>query len=429
MSKRKRYAAEEIISKLREAEVHLAPGRDGGPGGAQARGQRADLLSLATRVRWDARRPGEAAEGARARERAAQAAGGRAGARQLDPARGGLGKLLGPAKRRRAVAHARAELRISERRACRVVGQARATQRYVPRESPDEQALIARMVALATRFGRYGYRRVTALLRQEGWRVNHKRVERLWRQEGLKVPQRQPKRRRLWLGDGSIVRRRAEHRDHVWSYDFVFDRTADGRPLRLLPIVDEYTRECLSIDVGRRLNSEHVLARLAELFVRRGVPEYIRSDNGPEFTAKAVRRWLPRVGVQTLFIEPGSPWENGGGSAKSLLEAPWIAHDLVLPPHAIPRRRRQRVPEQQRVTTATTARSTPIERRRPDPRRDRRRRSKSRCDGGWVPYPGASPPIGVSSTSTTPNAVGPAIRGTSWSRTLLLPSRPRPRCP
>ena len=167
------------------------------------------------------------------------------------------------------------------------------------------------MVALATRFGRYGYRRVTALLRQEGWRVNHKRVERLWRQEGLKVPQGQPRRRRLWLGDGSIVRRRAEHRDHVWFYDFVFDRTADGRPLRLLPIVDEYTRECLSIDVGRRLNSEHVLARLAELFVRRGVPEYIRSDNGPEFTAKAVRRWLPRVGVQTLFIEPGSPWENG----------------------------------------------------------------------------------------------------------------------
>ena len=167
------------------------------------------------------------------------------------------------------------------------------------------------MVALATRFGRYGYRRVTALLRQEGWRVNHKRVERLWRQEGLKVPQRQPKRRRLWLGGGSIVRRRAEHRDHVWSYDFVFDRTDDGRPLRLLAIVDEYTRECLSIDVGRRLNSEHVLARLAELFVRRGVPEYIRSDNGTEFTAKALRRWLRRVVVQTLFIEPGSPWENG----------------------------------------------------------------------------------------------------------------------
>jgi transposase InsO family protein len=167
------------------------------------------------------------------------------------------------------------------------------------------------MVALASRFGRYGYRRVTALLRQEGWRVNHKRVERLWRQEGLKVPAKQPKRGRLWLADGSIVRRRAEHRDHVWSYDFVFDRTADGRKLRLLTIVDEHTRECLAIDVARRLNSEDVLTRLAELFVRRGVPVHIRSDNGPEFTAKAVRRWLKRLGVQTLFIEPGSPWENG----------------------------------------------------------------------------------------------------------------------
>ena len=141
--------------------------------------------------------------------------------------------------------------------------------------------------------------------------MNHKRVERLWRQEGLRVPQKQPKRGRLWLADGSIVRRRAERPNHVWSYDFVFDRTADGRPLRMLAIVDEYTRECLAIDVARRLNSRDVLARLAELCVHRAVPEHIRSDNGPEFTAKAVRRWLRRVGVQTLFIEPGSPWENG----------------------------------------------------------------------------------------------------------------------
>lgn len=200
---------------------------------------------------------------------------------------------------------------MSERRACRVVGQARATERYVPRESPDEQALLSRIVALATRFGRYGYRRITALLKQEGWRVNHKRVERLWRQEGLKVPVKQPKRGRLWLADGSIVRRRAERPDHVWSYDFVFDRTADGKPLRMLAIVDEYTRECLAIEVARRLNSQSVLALLADLFVTRGVPEHIRSDNGPEFTARAVRRWLGRVGVQTLFIEPGSPWENG----------------------------------------------------------------------------------------------------------------------
>ena len=203
---------------------------------------------------------------------------------------------------------------MSERRACRVVGQARATERYVPRESPDEQALLSRIVALATRFGRYGYRRITALLKQEGWRVNHKRVERLWRQEGLKVPVKQPKRGRLWLADGSIVRRRAERPDHVWSYDFVFDRTADGKPLRMLAIVDEYTRECLAIEVARRLNSQSVLALLADLFVTRGVPEHIRSDNGPEFTARAVRRWLGRVGVQTLFIEPGGPGRTATSS-------------------------------------------------------------------------------------------------------------------
>jgi putative transposase len=200
---------------------------------------------------------------------------------------------------------------VSERRACRVVGQARATERYVPRESTDEQLLTERIVALAARFGRYGYRRVTALLRREGWRVNHKRVERIWRREGLKVPQKQPKRGRLWLADGSIVRRRAERRNHIWSYDFLQDRTADGRGLRLLAVVDEYTRECLAIEVARRLNSQDVLTVLAQLFVERGVPGYLRSDNGPEFTAKAVRRWLARLGVETLFIEPGSPWENG----------------------------------------------------------------------------------------------------------------------
>jgi putative transposase len=166
-------------------------------------------------------------------------------------------------------------------------------------------------VELAGMYGRYGYRRITALLKWEGWHVNHKRVERIWRQEGLKVPKKQPKRGRLWLNDGSCVRRRAEHPNHVWSYDFVMDRTHNGRPLKMLAIVDEYTRECLSIDVGRRLTSIWVLERLAELFIHRGAPKYIRSDNGPEFTAKKVRKWLNRVEVQTLFIEPGSPWENG----------------------------------------------------------------------------------------------------------------------
>jgi transposase InsO family protein len=175
----------------------------------------------------------------------------------------------------------------------------------------DEPMLTARIVALAGEYGRYGYRRITAMVRMEGWRVNHKRVERIWRQEGLKVPMKQPKRGRLWLADGSCVRRRAEYPNHVWSYDFVQDRTHDGRAIRMLTIVDEYTRECFAIEVGRKLNSQDVLYRLGELFVHRGSPPYIRSDNGPEFTAKAVREWLSRVSVQTLFIEPGSPWENG----------------------------------------------------------------------------------------------------------------------
>jgi putative transposase len=149
------------------------------------------------------------------------------------------------------------------------------------------------------------------MLRREDWRVNHKRVERIWRQQGLKVPRRQPKRGRLWLNDGSCVRLRPQHKDHVWAYDFVQARTHDGRSFRMLTLVDEYTRECLAIDVARRLNSDDVLERLAWLFATRGVPQHIRSDNGSEFTATVVREWLKRVGVRTLFIEPGSPWENG----------------------------------------------------------------------------------------------------------------------
>ena len=179
---------------------------------------------------------------------------------------------------------------------------------YVP---TDEEPLVQRMVTLATRFGRYGYRRITALLRREGWRVNHKRIERLWRQEALKVPQKQPKRGRLWLNDGSCLRLRPEHPDHVWSYDFVAARTHDGRPLRMLTVLDEYSRECLAIDVARGLKADDVLERLTYLFVTRGVPDYIRSDNGSEFTAREVRDWLEQVGVKTLYIEPGSPWENG----------------------------------------------------------------------------------------------------------------------
>jgi transposase InsO family protein len=164
---------------------------------------------------------------------------------------------------------------------------------------------------LATQYGRYGYRRITALLRREGWRVNHKRVERLWRQEGLKVPQKQPKRRRLWLNDGSCVRLRPEFRGHVWSYDFMLDHTHDGRSFRMLNVLDEYSRECLAIRVGRKLTAEDVQECLTELFCRHGVPKHVRSDNGPEFIAERVRLWLGELGSQPLFIEPGSPWENG----------------------------------------------------------------------------------------------------------------------
>ena len=200
---------------------------------------------------------------------------------------------------------------VSERRACRVLGQVRSTQRRWRSPPDDEAKLLRRMVELATEYGRYGYRRVTAMLREEGFRVNHKRVERLWRREGLKVPAKQPKRRRLWLTDGSCVRIRPGSRNHVWSYDFLFTRTSDGRALRLLTVIDEFTRECLAIDVARRITSDDVLGRLTQLFIERGAPQYLRSDNGPEFTAQVVRDWLERVGVQTLYIEPGSPWENG----------------------------------------------------------------------------------------------------------------------
>jgi putative transposase len=209
------------------------------------------------------------------------------------------------------VDHVRAELGLSERRVCRVLGQHRSTQRKIPTSSDDEAALAADIIALALQYGRYGYRRITALLREAGWRVNKKRVERIWRQEGLKIPQKQPKRGRLWLNDGSCIRLRPEHPNHVWSYDFVEDRTHDGRKFRMLNLIDEFTRECLAIRVSRKLKAVDVIDMLSDLFILRGVPAHIRSDNGPEFVAKAVRDWVSAVGAKTAYIEPGSPWENG----------------------------------------------------------------------------------------------------------------------
>ena len=175
----------------------------------------------------------------------------------------------------------------------------------------DEDALTQAILVLAAQYGRYGYRRITEMLQRAGWPVGVDRVLRIWRREGLKVPSKQRPRRRLWLNDGSCIRLRPERRNHVWSYDFVEAQTQDGRKVRLMTLIDEFTRECLAIRVARRINSLGVLETMADVMLVRGIPEHIRSDNGPEMTAKIVRSWLANVGAKTLYIEPGSPWENG----------------------------------------------------------------------------------------------------------------------
>lgn len=199
----------------------------------------------------------------------------------------------------------------SERRICRALGISRNTVRYEAQPRENESALTGAIVRLASQYGRYGYRRVHALLKRQGWSVSHGRVERLWRREGLKVPHKQPKRRRLWLNDGSCIRLRPERPNHVWSWDFVFDRTDDGRPIKLMVVIDEYTRQCLAIHVARRLRGRDALDVFADLMQTHGIPDHIRSDNGPEMGAKTLRRWLARLGVKTAYITPGSPWENG----------------------------------------------------------------------------------------------------------------------
>ena len=236
----------------------------------------------------------------------------------------------------------------------------------MPQSRADEDALIADIIALASQYGRTGYRLITMLLREAGWAVNVKRVERRafvrhWsedngerRLEGLKVPQKQPKKGRLWLNDGSCIRLRPERPNHVWSYDFVESRTHDGRKFRMLNLIDEFTRECLAIRIDRRLRSTDVIDVLSDLFILRGIPVHIRSDNGPEFVAKAVRDWIAGVGAKTAFIEPGSPWENGycesfnsklrdellnGEIFYSLAEAKivieiWRRHDNTKRPHS-----------------------------------------------------------------------------------------------
>ena len=192
-----------------------------------------------------------------------------------------------------------------------MLNQPRSVQRHKSNRSLEQEVLRKDIVRLASKYGRYGYRRITALLRTEGWIVNHKRVQRIWREEGLKVPVKQPKRGRLYLNDGSCIRLRPCWKNHVWSYDFVTDRLKSGKRIRMLTVIDEYTRKCLAIRVGPTLKSDDVLDTLSTLFITEGTPDYIRSDNGSEFTAKTLREWIESVGVKTAYIEPGSPWENG----------------------------------------------------------------------------------------------------------------------
>jgi putative transposase len=218
---------------------------------------------------------------------------------------------VSPARKREAACKLQDQFAASERRACRVLNQPRSSQRRKAKPRDDEAALVKRMRELVRRHPRYGYRFIAAKLRQEGWRVNFKRTHRLWRQEGLKVPRKKRKRRSLGASENACHCRRAERPNHVWTWDFVFDRTASGSALKWLSIIDEFTRECLCLKVARSITSEDVIDALAELLAMRGVPQHIRSDNGPEFVALAVQKWLGKVGVQTLYIAPGSPWENG----------------------------------------------------------------------------------------------------------------------
>ena len=308
---RKRYTPEEIVAKLRQVDVLVSQGQN------IADAIRQIGVSEVTYYRWRQEfgglknRAGQAPEGARDGEYPSAQGDLRPHAGQAHSAGGSPGKLLSPARRRACIEQVREVMHVSERRACAALGQHRSTQRKVPRGRDDEERLTADTIALARQYGRYGYRKIAGLLEQAGWLVNDKRVERIWRREGLKVPHKQPKRGRLWLADGSCIRLRPEHRNHVWSYDFVEDRTHDGRKYRMLNVIDEFTHECLAIRVARKLKAIDVIDVLSDLFILRGVPGHIRSDNGPEFVAKAVQEWITAVGAKTAYITPGSPWENG----------------------------------------------------------------------------------------------------------------------
>lgn len=218
---------------------------------------------------------------------------------------------MSPAGKRRAVGHLREEQRYAERNACRLVEQPRSTQRYKARIDYEERRIRQRLHELAKKHPGSGYRRMTRLLRREGMKVNRKRVQRLWREEGLRNPLRKRPKRARGHSENSCAMKKAEHQNHVWSWDFTMDETADGRRLKWFSVVDEYTRECLALEVERRMTARDVVAILTRLEAQRGTPRAIRSDNGPEFIARAVRKWLAARKVGPLYIAPGSPWENG----------------------------------------------------------------------------------------------------------------------
>jgi len=216
--------------------------------------------------------------------------------------------MVSPERKRAGVRHLQAEGLSSQRRACDLVEVSRSSLYYPPRKRPDEEALRAKIRQLARGNRRYGCRRVWAILRRDGWQVNHKRVHRIWKQEGLSLPRKRPRRRSY--GPAGEIYQKAERPNHVWTYDICEDRTERGRRLRLLSVVDEYTRECLVIEVAPSMGGTQVIQVLKWLALTRGMPAHIRSDNGSEFIARQVRRWLAEAECKTIFITPGSPWEN-----------------------------------------------------------------------------------------------------------------------
>src|SRR5258707_7440505 len=311
MGRGKKHTAEQIVNLLRQVEVSVANGKTLPQACKEAEIVEQTYYRWAQGVWWVEGGSGAASEGTGAGECEAEASG--LGA---EPGKAGveghrLGKLLSPERRRCAVIHARDAHGMSERRACRVVKQPRGTQRYRPTQRGDEDTLTQGRRTIARQYGRCGYRRIDALPKRARWKVGKGRVERIWRREGLKVPKKQKPRGRLWLNDGSCVRLRPQHANHVWSYDFVSAKTHDGRTVRMLNLIDEHTRESLLVRPERRWSSAKVIEYLADVMVVKGVPEHIRSDNGPEIVAKDLRKWLADTGAKTLYIEPGSPWENG----------------------------------------------------------------------------------------------------------------------